>query len=214
MTKRFIAGLISLILIISALPAMAAPIGEEFYGKIAEMVIIEPGRAKMIKYGRVENFTENNVGTAHYADEILVVPIRFLAETFYGQLNYDNISRKCRVSFERGVIEYEVGSRKATVLENETELSIAPFLKDGTTYVPLVDFITPLGMSYLTGDNGITVISPINNMDKSYFTDRVFDKIYETMHTSASEEVIIYVSTTGKSDGDGTKENPLGLILK
>jgi len=210
--KRIISGIIAAMLIVSALPASATSNNDGFFGKIAQTVVIDTNSDIMLKYGRVERFTENNVGTLHYADEIPVVPIRFLSETFHGLIEYDEITNKTRVSFESGQINYIPGSKTAYVYEDEIQLSIAPFLKDGVSYVPLTDFITVLGMGYVTGHNGMIVISPVNDMDKPYFTNEVFDRLDEILYAQTVEEVTLYVSTKGTVDGEGTKEKPFDSI--
>ncbi len=213
--RKIITGLVLVIYIIQlfSVPGFALEFDSGLLGaKISEAVILKPGSDKMIKYGRLTKLTEGDDATAFYANEKLVVPLRFLSECFYGLIDYDGINNICEISFDRGVFKFSVGENTVSVNGEEKKFSVAPFMKNDRIYVRLKDFTDELGMGTYLLDNNLMIISPLDNLDKKFFGSDVRNELMKIFEGDEPEEKIIYVSTKGKAEADGSPENPVDSI--
>jgi|GEM_PF-5795613 len=94
------------------------------------------------------------------------VPLRAIAESWGANVSFQPDSRAITVSAPQTTVTCTVGSRQAIVNHNPLTLQTAPFVRDGTTYVP-VRFIAEAFGANLVWNGAIQTVI-IRSPNKNY----------------------------------------------
>ncbi len=168
--KRILSLVLSLFLVLGALPMSAFAAGEdssveqessewegfdEFSSEVSKLlgetmednyisaVTLEVGSAEMMVDGEEQSVVEGRNVTPVTKDDVIMLPVRALADCEDAAVDYDSGTKTATVQTEDSEIAFTRGKAAAAVNEGETEeetftpLSAEPELIDGTMYVPL-----------------------------------------------------------------------------
>ena len=121
--------------------AVSELLGETMEDDYISGICLEVGESEMVVDGEVQPVVENREVTPVTKDDILMLPVRALAEREEAKVSFDRRTGTATVQTEEGEIAFTHGEAKAIVSEGEKEglcaLSTEPELIDGTLYVPL-----------------------------------------------------------------------------
>lgn len=103
--------------------------------------------------------SENTEVVPYISDGRTLVPLRFIAEAFGAEVEWDEEKQEIAVTKGRAVIKMTVGSTDYTVNRKPAELDTAPVLSEDRTYVPLRAVAEALGEKVAWDSSGVIYIS-------------------------------------------------------
>lgn len=127
-------------------------------------ISLEIGKPEMMVDGEVQPVVENREVTPVTKDDVLMLPVRALAEQENAEVSFDRRTGTATVQTEDGEISFTQGEAKAVVGDGEEKglcvLSTEPELLDGTMYVPLDAMAGFLGYETETAEERVLLTKP------------------------------------------------------
>ncbi len=121
-----------------------------------------------------------------------LVPIRFIAESFGGEVSWDQESSKASIVAQNKTIEIISGSKKMMVNNNEYQLDVPALLANDRIYVPLRAVSEALGKEIFY-DRGLIIISNIKDIFDSdgekNLLDTLISKVNKLPNVGSKEKL-------------------------
>ncbi len=144
--------------------AVSELLGETMEEDYISGITLEVGEPEMVVDGETRPVVENREVTPVTKDDVILLPVRALAEQEDAEISFDSRTGTATVQTEDGEIAFTRGEVKAAVSDGEKEglcvMSTEPELIDGTMYVPLHTMADFLGYEIETVKEKVLLTKP------------------------------------------------------
>ncbi len=124
-------------------------------------VALKINESKTFVFGKQSAVDANNSAVApKIINNRTLVPVRFIAESFGGEVEWEAETKKVTVKYGESVIELYINKAELTLDGKKSTLDVPAQILEGRTMLPLRAVVEALGMNVFWDARGLIVISP------------------------------------------------------
>ena len=159
----------------------------------------------------VKNYKEVIDQAPFIKDDRTFVPVRFLAEGFGSEIQWDDFSKSAKIIYADKEIIMTADKNEIWVNEEKTVFDTAPFIENGRLMVPVKAFCDAVGMNVYWEQSGIVAATQSEiKIDDNNIINQIVN-LYNGLEKSTVMKSF-YVSPNGNDEADGDKDTPFKTI--